>query len=167
MVLSLISQSAYHLLECTILSLDSVESPLLWLRADPEMEYLAEIHFHQPVQMWVRLNFVIHNIFIGRLHVFLFIISGLSRCFCGVLGEFYYSKYLLQFVFCYQINQLEKDKDVIAQAQAITTLEMLPQPSFSVVNALNNFLRDPKVISLFWDRFLFCYVLNLQWIVSS
>ncbi|KAG7019959.1 Transcription initiation factor TFIID subunit 2 [Cucurbita argyrosperma subsp. argyrosperma] len=77
----------------------SVESPLLWLRADPEMEYLAEIQFHQPVQMW--------------------------------------------------INQLEKDKDVIAQAQAIATLEMLPQPSFSVVNALNNFLRDPKVINLF------------------
>lgn len=48
-----------------------------------------------------------------------------------------------------QINQLEKDKDVIAQAQAIATLEMLPQPSFSVVNALNNFLRDPKVINLF------------------
>lgn len=58
-------------------------------------------------------------------------------------------KYLLQFVFHYQINQLEKDKDVIAQAQAIATLEMLPQPSFSVVNALNNFLRDPKVINLF------------------
>ncbi|XP_023000821.1 transcription initiation factor TFIID subunit 2 [Cucurbita maxima] len=75
----------------------SVESPLLWLRADPEMEYLAEIQFHQPVQMW--------------------------------------------------INQLEKDKDVIAQAQAVATLEMLPQPSFSVVNALNNFLRDPKA---FW-----------------
>lgn len=30
-----------------------MESPLLWLRADPEMEYLAEIQFHQPVQMWV------------------------------------------------------------------------------------------------------------------
>lgn len=32
----------------------SSDSPLLWLRADPEMEYLAEIHFNQPVQMWVR-----------------------------------------------------------------------------------------------------------------
>ncbi|XWS37685.1 hypothetical protein CRYUN_Cryun19dG0066200 [Craigia yunnanensis] len=31
----------------------SVESPLLWIRADPEMEYLAEIHFNQPVQMWI------------------------------------------------------------------------------------------------------------------
>lgn len=30
-----------------------MESPLLWMRADPEMEYLAEIHFNQPVQMWV------------------------------------------------------------------------------------------------------------------
>lgn len=36
----------------------STESPLLWLRADPEMEYLAEIHFNQPVQMWVRTNLV-------------------------------------------------------------------------------------------------------------
>ncbi|KAI9088415.1 hypothetical protein K1719_029864 [Acacia pycnantha] len=75
----------------------SSESPLLWIRADPEMEYLAEIHFTQPVQMW--------------------------------------------------INQLEKDKDVIAQAQAIATLEALPQISFAVVNALNNFLTDSKA---FW-----------------
>ncbi|XXG51107.1 hypothetical protein AAC387_Pa02g4956 [Persea americana] len=74
-----------------------IESPLLWLRVDPEMEYLAEIHFHQPVQMW--------------------------------------------------INQLEKDKDVVAQSQAISTLEMLPNQSFSVVNALNNFLTDSKA---FW-----------------
>ncbi|KAI3471792.1 hypothetical protein Pfo_028445 [Paulownia fortunei] len=73
------------------------ESPLLWLRADPEMEYLAEVHFNQPVQMW--------------------------------------------------INQLEKDKDVVAQAQAIAVLEALPQLSFSVVNALNNFLSDSKA---FW-----------------
>ncbi|XP_008244038.1 PREDICTED: transcription initiation factor TFIID subunit 2 [Prunus mume] len=75
----------------------SMESPLLWMRADPEMEYLAEIHFNQPVQMW--------------------------------------------------INQLEKDKDVVAQAQAIATLESLPQLPFSVVNALNNFLIDSKA---FW-----------------
>ncbi|OMO83069.1 hypothetical protein COLO4_22716 [Corchorus olitorius] len=31
----------------------SVDSPLLWIRADPEMEYLAEIHLNQPVQMWI------------------------------------------------------------------------------------------------------------------
>ncbi|XP_060205603.1 transcription initiation factor TFIID subunit 2 isoform X2 [Lycium barbarum] len=73
------------------------DSPLLWLRADPELEYLAEIHFNQPVQMW--------------------------------------------------INQLEKDRDVVAQAQAIATLESLPQLSFAVVNALNNFLCDSKA---FW-----------------
>ncbi|XP_011094291.1 transcription initiation factor TFIID subunit 2 isoform X1 [Sesamum indicum] len=73
------------------------DSPLLWLRADPEMEYLAEVNFNQPVQMW--------------------------------------------------INQLEKDKDVVAQAQAIAVLEALPQLSFSVVNALNNFLSDSKA---FW-----------------
>ena len=36
--------------------LRSSDSPLLWLRADPEMEYLAEIHFNQPVQMWVSLE---------------------------------------------------------------------------------------------------------------
>ena len=34
----------------------STESPLLWVRADPEMEYLAHIHFNQPLQMWVRLR---------------------------------------------------------------------------------------------------------------
>ncbi|XP_015584210.2 transcription initiation factor TFIID subunit 2 isoform X1 [Ricinus communis] len=75
----------------------SLESPLLWIRADPEMEYLAEIQCNQPVQMW--------------------------------------------------INQLEKDEDVVAQAQAIAALEALPQLSFSVVNALNNFLSDSKA---FW-----------------
>ncbi|XP_074343481.1 transcription initiation factor TFIID subunit 2 [Apium graveolens] len=75
----------------------SNESPLLWIRADPEMEYVAEIHFNQPVQMW--------------------------------------------------INQLEKDKDVVAQAQAIATLKMLPQLSFAVVNALNSILTDSKA---FW-----------------
>ncbi|KAI3976872.1 hypothetical protein MKX01_008730 [Papaver californicum] len=75
----------------------NAESPLLWLRADPEMEYLAEIHFNQSVQMW--------------------------------------------------INQLEKDKDVVAQAQAIATLMALPQLSFAVINALNNFLGDSKA---FW-----------------
>lgn len=44
-----------------------------------------------------------------------------------------------------QINQLEKDKDVIAQAQAIAMLETSPQLSFSVITALNNFLTDSKV----------------------
>ncbi|KAF6168935.1 hypothetical protein GIB67_038432 [Kingdonia uniflora] len=75
----------------------NAESPLLWIRADPEMEYLAEVHLNQPIQMW--------------------------------------------------INQLEKDKDVIAQAQAISTLEALPQLPFAVVNALYNFLNDSKA---FW-----------------
>ena len=44
-----------------------------------------------------------------------------------------------------QINQLEKDKDVISQSQAIAVLEKLPQLSFAVINALNNFLNDTKV----------------------
>ncbi|KAH9296277.1 hypothetical protein KI387_039865, partial [Taxus chinensis] len=74
-----------------------LESPLLWLRADPEMEYLAEISMHQPLQMW--------------------------------------------------INQLERDKDVVAQLQAIATLCTFPQLSFAIVNALNNCLMDSKV---FW-----------------
>ena len=43
-----------------------------------------------------------------------------------------------------QINQLEKDKDVIAQAQAIAMLETSPQLSFSVITALNYFLTDFK-----------------------
>ncbi|XP_074579970.1 transcription initiation factor TFIID subunit 2 [Curcuma longa] len=74
-----------------------IESPLLWVRVDPEMEYLAETQFYQPVQMW--------------------------------------------------INQLEKDKDVIAQSHAISMLKILPQVSFAVVNALNSFLNDSKA---FW-----------------
>ncbi|PKU85061.1 hypothetical protein MA16_Dca022297 [Dendrobium catenatum] len=46
------------------------------------------------------------------------------------------------------INQLEKEKDVVAQAQAIEALKNLPEHSFAVVNALNNFLSDSKVLSL-------------------
>ncbi|KAL4197387.1 hypothetical protein AMTRI_Chr04g188050 [Amborella trichopoda] len=83
-----------------VASLDArsgMESPLLWLRVDPEMEYLAEIIFLQPVQMW--------------------------------------------------INQLEKDKDVVAQVQAIAALEASSNQSFAIVHALNNFLCDSKV---FW-----------------
>ncbi|EOA34769.1 hypothetical protein CARUB_v10022342mg [Capsella rubella] len=75
----------------------SIESPLAWIKADPEMEYITEIQLHQPLQMWV--------------------------------------------------NQLEKDGDVVAQAQAIASLEALKQHSFSIVNALNNILTDSKV---FW-----------------
>jgi transcription initiation factor TFIID subunit 2 len=48
--------------------------------------------------------------------------------------------------FSCQINQLEKDKDVIAQSQAIAEMEKLPQLPFSVVNTLNNFLNDTKVL---------------------
>lgn len=81
----------------TLDSRTGLESPLLWLRADPEMEYLAEIKVLQPVQMW--------------------------------------------------ISQLEKDKDVVAQLQAITTLCSFPRLSFSIVNALNSCLIDSKV---FW-----------------
>jgi hypothetical protein len=44
-----------------------------------------------------------------------------------------------------QINQLEKDKDVISQSQAISVLEKSPQLTFAVTNALNNFLNDTKV----------------------
>ncbi|ESQ27774.1 hypothetical protein EUTSA_v10018013mg [Eutrema salsugineum] len=75
----------------------SIESPLAWIKVDPEMEYIAEVHLHQPLQMWV--------------------------------------------------NQLEKDGDVVAQAQAVASLEALKQHSFSIVNALNNTLTDSKV---FW-----------------
>lgn len=31
----------------------SLESPLLWLRGDPELEYLAELNLIQPEHMWV------------------------------------------------------------------------------------------------------------------
>lgn len=60
----------------------------------------------------------------------------------------------------YQINQLEKDKDVVAQAQAIATLESLPQLSFSVVNALNNFLIDSKVLATF--SVILCGIMYLK-----
>ncbi|KAK9748208.1 hypothetical protein RND81_02G043200 [Saponaria officinalis] len=73
------------------------ESSLLWFRADPEMEYLAEIHFNQPLQMW--------------------------------------------------INQLEKDRDVVAQAQAIVTLEEFANVPFPIISSLTNFVADIKV---FW-----------------
>lgn len=46
-----------------------------------------------------------------------------------------------------QVNQLEKDGDVVAQAQAIASLEALKQHSFSIVNALKNVLSDSKVLS--------------------
>ncbi|KAJ6970173.1 hypothetical protein NC653_034674 [Populus alba x Populus x berolinensis] len=46
-----------------------------------------------------------------------------------------------------KINQLERDEDVVAQAQAIAALKTLPQLSFSVTNAMNNFLNDTKA---FW-----------------
>ncbi|KAL6003622.1 hypothetical protein ACLOJK_023855 [Asimina triloba] len=90
-------RSSFYEQDAHNFSFCSAESPLLWVRVDPELEYLAEIQFHQPVQMW--------------------------------------------------INQLEKDKDVVAQSQAITILESLPHHSFSAVNALNNFLTDSKA---FW-----------------
>ncbi|BBM98136.1 transcription initiation factor TFIID subunit 2 [Marchantia polymorpha subsp. ruderalis] len=73
----------------------SMESPLLWLRADPQMEYIAEIQLHQPEQMW--------------------------------------------------INQLEKDRDVVGQLQAIAAMCALPRPTFGIVTALNNCLIDSKV----------------------
>ncbi|XP_024359807.1 transcription initiation factor TFIID subunit 2 isoform X2 [Physcomitrium patens] len=73
----------------------SLESPLLWVRGDPELEYLAELNLIQPEQMW--------------------------------------------------INQLEKDRDVIGQVQAVAALRAHPRTSFAVVNALNNCLIDPKV----------------------
>lgn len=47
-----------------------------------------------------------------------------------------------------QVNQLEKDGDVVAQAQAIASLEVLKQHSFSIVNALNSILIDSKVLSV-------------------
>lgn len=63
-----------------------------------------------------------------------------------------------------QINQLEKDKDVVAQAQAIATLESLPQLPFSVVNALNNFLIDSKVLVTF--RVILVAELCVSWSVN-
>ncbi|KAI5059244.1 hypothetical protein GOP47_0025563 [Adiantum capillus-veneris] len=79
----------------TVDSRQGIESPLLWLRADPQMEYLSDIQLQQPEQMW--------------------------------------------------INQLEKDKDVVAQLQAISALSSLSQITFGVLNALNSCLNDTKI----------------------
>ncbi|PHT48188.1 hypothetical protein CQW23_12396 [Capsicum baccatum] len=42
------------------------DSPLLWLQADPKLEYLAESHFNQPVQMWVLLLLAAAAIFTAQ-----------------------------------------------------------------------------------------------------
>lgn len=44
-----------------------------------------------------------------------------------------------------QIAQLEKDRDVVAQVEAITALGALPRPTFAAMNALNNCLADGRV----------------------
>lgn len=41
---------------CCVCFSDSLESPLLWIRGDPELEYLAELNLLQPEHMWVCLN---------------------------------------------------------------------------------------------------------------
>lgn len=47
--------------------------------------------------------------------------------------------------FALQIAQLEKDRDVVAQVEAITALGALPRPTFAAINALNTCLADPRV----------------------
>jgi hypothetical protein len=48
-----------------------------------------------------------------------------------------------------QIYQLEKDRDVVGQSQAIAALRAHSRTSFAIVNALNNCLTDTKVQFLF------------------
>jgi hypothetical protein len=47
-----------------------------------------------------------------------------------------------------QIAQLEKDRDVAAQVQAITALGSLPRPTFAAMNALHNCMADSRVSAL-------------------
>lgn len=61
-----------------------------------------------------------------------------------------------------QINQLERDEDVVAQAQAIAALKTLPQLSFSVTNAMNNFLNDTKVLLSLMLDFDSCFEWNVK-----
>lgn len=96
-------------------------------------------------------------------HFILMIMFSFSECidyvsffqlkFLNVWKQFYLPFIIILFDpisnFLFQINQLEKDKDVVAQAQAIFMLEKLPQLSFAVVNALNSFLSDSKVFFFF------------------
>lgn len=69
----------------------------------------------------------------------------LSNIWIPISHSYLYVYFLHNVVVLCQINQLEKDKDVVAQAQAIAFLEQLPHISFSVINALNNFICDSKV----------------------
>ncbi|XP_038724687.1 transcription initiation factor TFIID subunit 2-like isoform X1 [Tripterygium wilfordii] len=64
----------------------------------------------------------------------------------------------------YQINQLGKDQDVVAQTQAIAALEVQSQISFSIVNALNNILCDSKALWRVRSRHcLHWLTLHLRW----
>jgi hypothetical protein len=58
-----------------------------------------------------------------------------------------------------QIAQLEKDRDVAAQVQAITALGSLPRPTFAAMNALHNCMADSRVSALtsFSNRYLGLY----------
>ena len=49
---------------------------------------------------------------------------------------------------------MEKDKDVVAQSQAIAMLQAVSQHPFSVINALNNLLNDSKVCGFFCVEFV-------------
>lgn len=55
---------------------------------------------------------------------------------------------------CKQINQIEKDRDVVAQSQAITALASIPEMSFGAANALCNCLVDSKVDFFFYYVYL-------------
>lgn len=72
---------------------------------------------------------------------------------CGLVGTC--RKYLKESrgndfvaVFVEQINQLEKDRDVVGQLQAIAAMIALPRPSFAISTALNTSLIDSKVKSV-------------------
>ncbi|GAQ89684.1 TATA binding protein associated factor [Klebsormidium nitens] len=73
----------------------NVDSAVVWVRVNPDLDVLAELHVHQTEHMW--------------------------------------------------IAQLEKDRDVVAQVEAITALGALPRPTFAAMNALNNCLADGRV----------------------
>lgn len=114
---------------------------------------------HTNVCMYIMYQYIESDISTTHTHIHIRVYVRQHGLVC--LVTFPQSGLILD-VMLNQINQLEKDKDVVAQAQAIATLEALPQLSFSVVNALNSFLNDSKVLITLSNKLGF-FVIYLLW----
>lgn len=79
------------------------------------------------------------------LRCFRFVESVGSLCLSVICLMLPIRLFILGGLVLFQINQLEKDRDVIGQVQAVTALRAHSRTSFALVNALSNCLNDPKV----------------------